>query len=392
MAKRPHHRITRYIGMAAIAASVAAGTVACGSDDSSAGSGYTGTVGKVDLSKVCPDKIVVQTDWAPESEHGHLYELLGPDYKIDAGAKKVVGPLFTGGEYTGVDIEIRAGGPAIGNQSVVSKMYQDPSIMLGYVDTDQAVQTSKEFPTTAVMSSVDISPQMIMWDPATYPQVQKIADLKATGASVLYFQGTTWMDYVTGAGILSPDQVDGSYDGTPANFVASKGKKAQQGYASSEPQLYQEEIDGWKKPVKYQLVNDIGFPTYKSAVALRSPDVEKYSDCLKQLVPVMQKGVVDFFADPAAANKIILEVVKQYDTGWVYTQRNADYAVETMKKLKLVGNSAMGAVGGFDEKRVQRIIDVTSPIFAKQNSPAADGLTPEKVATNQFIDKSVVMG
>ena len=391
MAKRPHHRITRYIGMAAIAASVAAGTVACGSDDSSAGSGYTGTVGKVDLSKVCPEKIVVQTDWAPESEHGHLYELLGPDYKIDAGAKKVVGPLFTGGEYTGVDIEIRAGGPAIGNQSVVSKMYQDPSIMLGYVDTDQAVQTSKEFPTTAVMASVDISPQMIMWDPATYPQVQKIADLKATGASVLYFQGTTWMDYVTGAGILSPDQVDGSYDGTPANFVASKGKKAQQGYASSEPQLYQEEIDGWKKPVKYQLVNDIGFPTYKSAVALRSPDVQKYSDCLKQLVPVMQKGVVDFFADPAAANKIILEVVKQYDTGWVYTQRNADYAVETMKKLKLVGNSAMGAVGGFDEKRVQRIIDVTSPIFAKQNSPAADGLTPEKIATNQFIDKSVVL-
>ena len=50
------------------------------------------------------------------------------------------------------------------------------------------------------------------------------------------------------------------------------------------------------------------------------------------------------------------------------TQRNADYAVETMKKLKPVGNSAMGAVGGFDEKRVQRIIDITTPIFAKQNS------------------------
>ena len=263
--------------------------------------------------------------------------------------------------------------------------------MLGYVDTDQAVQTSKQFPTTAVMASVDISPQMIMWDPATYPQVTKIADLKATGASVLYFQGTTWMDYVTGAGILSPSQVDGSYDGTPANFVAAKGKKAQQGYASSEPQLYQEEIEGWKKPVKYQLVNDIGFPTYKSSVALRTSDVEKNSDCLKQLVPVMQKGVVDFFADPAPANKVILDAVKQYDTGWVYTQRNADYAVETMKKLKLVGNSAMGAVGGFDEKRVQRIIDITTPIFAKQNSPAADGLTPEKIATNEFIDKSVVM-
>ena len=209
MAKRPLHRVSRYVGMAAIAATVAAATVACGSDDSSAGSGYTGTVGKVDLSKVCPAKIVVQTDWAPESEHGHLYQLLGPDAKIDAGAKKVVGPLFTGGEYTGVDIEIRAGGPAIGNQSVVSTMYQDPSIMLGYVDTDQAVQTSKQFPTTAVMASVDISPQMIMWDPATYPQVTKIADLKPERYGIMLAPGgnilpvlKTWKNYAGTEGAI----------------------------------------------------------------------------------------------------------------------------------------------------------------------------------------------
>ena len=127
-------------------------------------------------------------------------------------------------------------------------------------------------------------------------------------------------------------------------------------------------------------------------VAEEITEARQIAQRLKAILESRGATVVDFFADPAAANKIILEVVKQYDTGWVYTQRNADYAVETMKKLKLVGNSAMGAVGGFDEKRVQRIIDVTSPIFAKQNSPAADGLTPEKVATNQFIDKSVVMG
>ena len=84
---------------------------------------------------------------------------------------------------------------------------------------------------------------------------------------------------------------------------------------------------------------------------------------------------MDFFADPAPANKVILDAVKQYDTGWVYTQRNADYAVETMKKLKLVGNSAMGAVGGFDLEAGAAHHRHHHPIFA--NSPAADGHSGE---------------
>ncbi len=218
----------------AVAAAVAF-TAACGSDDTAESSGYTGPIGPVDLSANCPDKVVIQTDWNPEAEHGHLYQLLGPDPVINAGNKRVTGPLFDRGQYTGVDVEIRAGGPAIGFQSVTSQMYSDPEILLGYVDTDQAIQNSESNPTVAVMAPLDISPQMIMWDPATYPQVKGIGDLKPVDARVLYFEGATYMDYLTGSGVLSPDQVDGSYDGTPANFVAAGGKTAQQGYASSEP-------------------------------------------------------------------------------------------------------------------------------------------------------------
>ncbi|MGC5248552.1 ABC transporter substrate-binding protein [Gordonia sp. DT219] len=326
----------------------------------------------------------------PEGEHGHLYQLLGPNPKIDASGKRVVGPLFDHGAYTGVDIEIRAGGPAIGNQSVAAQMYSDDSIMLGYVDTDQAVQLSRTNPVTAVMAPLDISPQMIMWDPATYPQVHGIADLKKTGATVLYFQGTTWMNYLTGAGILDKGQTDASYDGTPANFVAAGGKKAQQGYASAEPQIYEEEVQGWKKPVKYQLLHDVGFPTYKSAISVRSGDLQKDSACLKKLVPVLQRGVADYLASPDQANKVILDAVKEYNTGWTYSARNAQYADETMKSLKLIGNGTDNAtVGDFDPARVQRIIDITAPIYAQQKTPIADGLTPEKVATNAFIDTSV---
>lgn len=380
------HRLTKTAALAAAALTFAA---ACGSDESTQSSGYSGEIGPVNLQDVCPAKVVVQTDWNPEAEHGHLYRMLGPDAQINAENKRVMGPLFDRGQYTGVDLEIRAGGPAIGFQSVTSQMYADPEILLGYVDTDQAVQNSESNPTTAVFAPLDISPQMIMWDPATYPQAQTIADLKPPDARVLYFDGATYMSYLTGAGILSPDQTDGSYDGSPANFVADAGKAAQQGYASSEPQVYQEEVEGWKKPIKYQLVHDVGYPIYKSAMAVRSADLESNTACLEKLVPVLQRAAVDYIASPQAANEVILDAVEQYNTGWVYSQRNADYAKQAMLDLKLVGNGPNGTIGDFDTARVQRVIDVTTPIFVEQGTAPAGGLTPEAVATNRFIDTSV---
>jgi len=76
-------------------------------------------------------------------------------------------------------------------------MYQDPEIFLGFVSTDGAVQDSGEFPTMTVVAPFNINPQIIMWDPATYPNVKAIADLKATGAKVRYFGGAAYMEYFT---------------------------------------------------------------------------------------------------------------------------------------------------------------------------------------------------
>ena len=59
-------------------------------------------------------------------------------------------PAVRRGQYTGVNIEMRAGGPAIGFQTVPSQMYADPEILLGYVNTDEAIQNSEANPTTAV--------------------------------------------------------------------------------------------------------------------------------------------------------------------------------------------------------------------------------------------------
>ncbi len=384
-------RLARRVGATAGAAAIglAALTGCSDSGSTAASSGYSGPIGKVDLKAVCPAKIVVQTDWNPEAEHGSLYQMLGPNPVIDGAGKKVTAPLFTQGEYTGVDLEIRAGGPAIGFQTVTSQMYQDNSITLGYVDTDQSVQSAGTNPTTAVFASLDINPQMIMWDPATYPAVRTIADLKAAKSTVLFFEGSAYMDYFTGAGILDKAQVDGSYDGSPASFVAAGGTKAQQGFVSSEPYLYEKEIEQWRKPIAYQLLHDAGFPVYKSTLAMRSGELEANSACLQKLVPVMQRAEVDYFASPATANKTILQAVTEYDTGWVYNEGNAAYAVEKMKSAGVVGNGGNSTVGDFDTARVQRVIDITKPVFTSQQVAVPAGLTPEQVATNKFIDPSI---
>jgi hypothetical protein len=383
---------TRLVLAAGLVATSAIALSACSSSssatDDSTPSADT-AIGAVDLSGVCPANIVLQTDWNPEAEHGHLYELLGPDPKIDAANKKVSGPLYSGGEYTGVNVEIRSGGPAIGFQSVTSIMYQDPDIMLGYVSTDEQIQNSADFPTTGVFAPLEKSPLMIMWDPATYPDAKDIKDVTSKGAIVRYFADSTYMEYLKEQGIVPEAQADSSYDGTPANFVADAGKAAQQGFASAEPYIYENEVSDWMKPVDFQLINDTGWDYYQSVMATRTGDLEKNADCLKALVPVLQQAEVDYFADPAPVNSLILDLVDQFDTGWVYSQGVADFSVKQMIDLGLVSNGANDTIGDLDEARMSSFFDKAVPILEKIGATPADGLTVDDIYTNEYIDTSI---
>ncbi len=365
---------------------------ACGGDEeSSAGSsaGATMAVGATDLADVCPKKVVIQTDWNPEAEHGAQYALLGTDYTIDADLKTVSGPLMSKGAFTGVDVEVRAGGPAIGFETVAATMYKDTDITLGYANTDAQIQSSDKLPVKAVMAPLDINPQMIMWDPATYPDVKTIKELSATGAIIRVFGAASYMEYLLDSGQVQKAQVDEGYDGTPANFVAARGKDAQQGFASAEPYIYQNEVKDWGKPVAFQLVHDAGWKIYAGTMSVRSNAYEELTPCLKKLVPVLQQAEVDYYADPAATNTLILKLVDEYNTGWVYSQGVADFSVEQQKKLKLVGNGDNATVGDFDTARVQQVLDVMGPIANKLGTPAKQGLTVDDLVTNEFLDTSI---
>jgi len=365
-------------------------TSASGGETTAGGSDATAAAGEIDLSADCPETVVIQTDWNPEAEHGWIYNMVGDDYEIDKDAVAVRGALVSSGEVdTGVDIEVRSGGPAIGFQTVTSQLYADEDILLGYVYTDEGIQNSAEFPTMAIMAGMEKNPQMLMWDPETYPDVETIADVGEEGILVRYFGGAAYMDFFTQTGILSPDQVDGSYDGTPANFVAAQGVDGQQGFGSAEPYIYENEIDDWGKPIAYDYINDAGWENYAESIATKPENIETYGACFEQLVPIIQQSSVDYMNDPDATNELIIEAVEVFDNGWVYSQGVADYAVETMLADGLIGNGPDETLGNFDLDRVNELIEKAIPVYEALGQTPPEGLTAEDVVTNEFIDDSI---
>ncbi|MDJ0335816.1 ABC transporter substrate-binding protein [Salinibacterium sp. G-O1] len=351
-------------------------------------------IGSVNLAAAgCPANIVIQTDWNPEAEHAHLYELLGADYTVNSDQKSVSGPLMATGEYTGVNVEVRSGGPAIGYATVTSQMYSDDDITLGYVSTDEAIQLSADFPTVGVFAPLDKTPQMLMWDPSTYPDVTDIASLGTAlagdGGVVRYFGGAAYMEYLMSDGQLDASVVDGSYDGSPANFVAAGGKDAQQGFGSAEPYVYLNDVADWSKPVAYDYISAAGWDIYSSAVSVRAADFEEMTPCLTALVPVLQQAEVDYFTDPTATNALVLDLVDQFDTGWVYSQGVADYSVTTMIDDGLVGNGPNDTLGDFDETRMSDFLELAIPVFEGIGNVPAAGLVATDIYTNEFIDPAI---
>ncbi|HWI74749.1 MAG TPA: hypothetical protein VNT55_22500 [Baekduia sp.] len=392
-------RIPTLLMVLGASALIAAG---CGSDDdSSSDSGAAATTAattttaaadsSASLKGICPDTVVVQTDWNPESDHSEVYALASPDGTYNKSKKSYTAPLISQGKDTGVKIEIRAGGPATGFQSPTQQMYVDKSILLGYVNTDESIQNSKKLPTVSVLAPRENWAQVLIFDPAKH-DFKTIADIGKTDTKVLYFKANVYMDYLVGAGILKKSQVDSSYDGKPARFVTSGGKLVQQGFITAEPWQYEHQVKAWMKPVATLKISDSGYPNYGETLAVRKDDVTKQAACLKKLVPMIQQAQVDYAKDPSVANGIIVKAVEEYNNGWVYPAALADYAAKAQVDNQIISNGSDDTLGDIDEARVQKMIDIVSPIYKKNNIKIKDGLTPADLFTNEFIKTGIGLG
>mgnify|MGYP006952612710 CR=1 FL=1 len=337
------------------------------------------------LRKACGSKIVVQTDWFPQPEHGALYQLAGINGTVDAKKGRYTGQIGR----TGVQLEIRAGGPFTGFQQPISQMYQDSSITLGYVTSDEAIQLSKKLPTVAIVTPFEFSPQILMWNPEKL-NINRFQDIGNSGAKVLVFEGGVWIDYLIARGWVNKNQVDTSYDGSPTRFVSSDGAIVQQGFATSEPYDYQFNIKQYGKPVKYLMIRDSGYVPYPQALAAKADVVKSKRACFKLLVPLIQKAQVDYVTKPAAVNNKLVEIVTDLKSFWVESKAGNAWNTKEQRRLGLVQNGPNCTLGDFTPKRVQGMINLLKPIYAAKGLDTYDpNLTASRIVTNEFINPKI---
>lgn len=339
------------------------------------------------LRGLCPNPIVVQASWYPESTHGGLYELLGSNVTVDKGHKRVTGPLVSRGVDTGVSLEIRAGGPAVGNVPVSALMAIDKSITLGQQATEEQVLgwASKQ-PTVAVIAPFDVDPLVFMWDKQRHPDFTSLQDVGQTSTKVLTFRSAN-IDYLLSAGILRAAQVDYSYDGSPSRLMSDRTIVVG-GFSTNEPFIYKSlGVD-----VGYQYVSGIGYPDYRNMLVVRQDARSQLGTCLKKLVPVLQQGMVDFMAQPTPILERIVELTKEYASPFPYPIEQARAGLAVIKGDGLVENPASmrdAAFGSVDGNRVRRMLDILRPIYGAQKKTVPAEATPGALVTNQYLDASI---
>jgi hypothetical protein len=383
--------LTSRLVIRGVAASLVVALAACSSttsettiDTKSDDVAETSTVGNpLDLADVCASPVVVQTDWYPQAEHGGVYELLGDDYTVDAQNGSTTGSLVFQGTDTGVDLEIRAGGPFI-ESPVVTELFLDDAITFGFVGSDVALSRYGEAPTLAVFNALVINPQIILWNASKHPAVSTIAEIAKEVSAVSVFGDRPYMRYLVSQGVVASDKVDTNYKGS---LMLATDDIAHQGFATSEPFRYAN-LESGAIDTAYQLVHDAGWTSYPQNLAINKLRLEALRPCLAKLVPMMQQAQIDFVTSPDRTVATILDVVTQLDTTWSQSAELANYAVATMKQLGIVGNGDTPTFGDFESPRLDDFITRAVPILREQGL-AIPELAARDIATNEFLNPDI---
>ncbi len=373
------------LGFALAGSLLAAG---CGSSSTKAATGGAAKEGA--LKGVCPDKVVVQTDWFPEAEHGATYQLMGPDFKTSKDTGATLGTLTYKGVAQGVQLEIRAGGPFLGDQTVTSQMYKDKGILLGFISTDDAVKFSNDTPVVAVVSPQEKSPQVILWDKKKHPTPKSIADIAKEVDTITVFGGSTYIEYLISAGVVPKEKVDFNYKGDKILAKPGTDKTAHQGFATAEPYAYSK-LETGAIDIGFGLVYDAGWNLYPESLSVRADALKDAATkkCLSALVPMFQQSQIDYVKDHAAADKIIISATTTFDTFWKEDQGATDASVKAQLEIGMIGNGTNSTLGDSEDARLADFIKKATPVFEAQKIKVKAGLKPSDIADNSFIDKAI---
>jgi hypothetical protein len=373
------------------AALVAASLAACSSSGGSTAASGAAASTKGVLTGICPSTVEIQNNWTPEAEQGAYYQLAASGGTIDSNQKTYTAPLLdpATGKPAGVNVELLAGGPATGYSNPEQLLYENQSILLGVDSTDTQIQSYAKTPTIGVVTPMLEYDNVYFWDPSKH-SFSDISDIGPSGATLLsYGTGGALNLYLEAKDELHKSQIDGAYNGSPADFVASGGSMVSGGYATYEPYYYSHELSAWDKPISYQLIATTGYNPYSNTTFVTPANEKKYSACLAKLVPMIQQAQISYLQSPSRVNALITQLSDAYKIGGSYNEATASYADQTMLADKIIAQPASGAFGSFDMARVNTLIGQLKSTNSVTGLPA--GFSANTLETNKFLDPSIKM-
>lgn len=329
----------------------------------------------------CPNPLIIQSSWYPEVEHGFGYALIGPNGKTNTSTGAYYGTVG------GVTVEMRSGGPYLGNEDPVGAMYLHSNIFMAQASTDDAYLESGKFPTVAVFAPLQKSPFSLIYDPRHY-HFTNLSQLASSGATILTEGQNGHTAILIADGDAKASQFDYAWDGSPGKFVVAGGKDVMFTYFEDEG-YNMEHLAAFGHPLDHLLQADFGYTSYENAVVVRPENVTKYATCLKALVPMIQRAQANFIKNPGPMLTAIYNSAKAQKNPAIETVAHEQYIVATFKKDGLYANGADGVLGSLDVNRVQKFIDTLGPVAKQENAKVKSGITAAQMVTDQFLDKSV---
>ena len=330
----------------------------------------------------CPSQIGVQLDWLPRFEHAAFFVMLGDEVDIDPAEGTVTGVMsgVEGGDEH--RLQLRFGLPGIDFESVEAVLDSDNSVMIGMTSSDQQLLHHSEHPTVGVARLLRKSPQAILWNRALAPGAQIVQDLGPLNGSIKVDAGSTFAAWLQGT-LDHPVDADLGFG---ASIGDDDSMLAQSGNATDGPeQLRSRPSD--PVDVGVQLLYDAGWKPSAGVLAIKSNRVGSLSNCLRELIPAIQRAQKSAVDGPGKVAGRIEAAAAGLGRFWTYPAETTTSAAAVMKELGIVEIARNGVIGQFDFSELSDFCDV----YAFTVSGAVR-VEPSSLATNRFIDKSVVAG
>ena len=298
------------------------------------------------LPKPARRKVVLQTDWFPQAEHGGFYQALAKGYYAQAG----------------IDLEILPGGPGAGIKLKVVRGDAD----FGMLKSDDImVAASRGLPLVMVAATLQHDPQAVMVH-ADSP-VRSLKDLK--GRVVIASASMTWIPYIQKKYRITFDLKPNTYG--LGEFLANKDA-VQQCLVTSEPFFAQQH----GKPVRTLLLAESGYDCYH-VIFCRRELVRGSPDVVRAFVHASIRGWRDYLQeDPAPANAVILRRNPQMTPGLLVFSRS-----EMIIRSLVHGDRAKGEDVG--QLSLVRLTEEMQTLLDLKILDAPIGITT--VATKDFL-------